>query len=499
MQTEPQLKLLPAKQLHRLAQFLLDNGYTETGKRHLWERALPPVGPRTKGLLLDLVGPPTLSTLVRLFELGIPVKESEVKRNLPAWALEVCLSSGLLHKADGSLSSGFQINSVQGKLLLCDHFHATPTAENSVVGRSGVADRLRYGIPRTPCSRALDVCVGGGIQSLFLADHCEHVVGIDLNPRALEIAHFNMRLNGIENVELRQGDRLAPVAGMTFDLIVCNPPFYISPSRRTLYSDNQMELDEFCRCVVREAAGHLTETGELHALAEWVEIEGQTPQERLTAWFNGLGCDVWVMREYQNDIPNYIRKRLIENPPSDRRVVAEWMQFFEDRKVTKIHGGAIVLRRREGKTWTFFDEFDRRVNAGGGEYVKDGIAIRDFLTAHESNDSLLHERFIVSPYARIEEHFKPDGREWSTDFVRIRLTGPVEVSAKTTNSMVRVLKRLDGERTLEQAIRVGCGLKDDAPITHLDQYLDTTRPLLRRGFILPKRSDSNDATNRPGK
>ena len=487
MQTQPQLKLVPPKQLYRLGQFLLESDYTETGKQRLWGKGLPPVGPRTKDLLFDLVGSPPLTTLVRLFELGMPVKESEVKRDLPAWALDICLDSGLLDKREANLVGAFQINSIQGKLLVCDHFRATPTIEDAVVGRSGVADRLRHGVPRIPHSQALDICVGGGIQSLFLADHCDHVVGIDLNPRALEVARFNMRLNGIENVELRHGNRLGPVSGMKFDLIVCNPPFYISPSRRTLYSDNEMELDEFCRCVVREAAGHLVEGGELHALAEWAEIEGQTPRERMGEWLDDLGCDIWVMREYQNDLPTYVRKRLVENTPPDRGVVAEWIQFFEERKVVKIHGGAIALRRRRGKTWTFFDEFDRRVNNGGGEYVKDGLTVRDFLTEHVSNESLLHERFVVSPNAHIEEHFKPNGGEWITDLVRIRLTGPVEVSAKTTNPMIRVLKRLDGKRTLEQAIRVGLGLQDDDPIPHLEKYLDTARPLLRRGFILPKR------------
>ena len=71
-------------------------------------------------------------------------------------------------------------------------------------------------------------------------------------------------------------------------------------------------------------------------------------------------------------------------------------------------------------------------------------------------------------------------------FVRLRLEPPVEVSTKTTNSVARVLKQLDGKRTFEQAIRAGLGLEGDEPIAHLDKYLDTIHPLLRRGFILPK-------------
>jgi hypothetical protein len=86
----------------------------------------------------------------------------------------------------------------------------------------------------------------------------------------------------------------------------------------------------------------------------------------------------------------------------------------------------------------------------------------------------------------MEEHFAHKGGEWITDFVRLRLAGAGECSAKITNSIARVLKHLDGDRTLEQAIRIGRGLEDGVPIPHLDTYLDTTRRLLCRGFLLPR-------------
>lgn len=483
----PILRLLAPELSQQLGQYFLDNGYTEEGMKGLWDASLPPVSPRTKGLLLEVGGALTpLRTLVRLFELGLPVEASEVRRSLPGWVTESCLQSGLLREGDGDFSSAFRIHSFRGKLLVYDCFHGARPSSDVVAGNSGVASRLLNGTPRTAVGSALDICAGGGIQSLFLADHCERVTGIDLNPRALEIARFNLRLNGVENVELLHGNRLDPVAGTTFDLIVCNPPFYISPGRRTLYSDNEMELDEFCRRIVTEAAGHLNEGGHLHALLEWVEIEGQTPRDRLAEWFDGLGCDVWAMRDYRNDLVDYIRKRLIENTPRDRGAVIEWKRYFEQRKVREIQGGAVALRLRQGKNWTFFDEFDRRVTGGGGEHITEGFVIRDFLSAHPTNDSLLTERFVVSPHARIEEHLTRRDGAWVTDFVRLRLAGAVECSGKTTNAMARLLKHVDGDRTLEQAIRISRGLEEGALIPRIESYLDTTRRLLCRGFVLPR-------------
>jgi methylase of polypeptide subunit release factors len=496
----PLLRLLAPELSQQLGQYLLDSGYTEEGKKGLWDASLPPVSPRTKGLLLELGGTVTpLCTLVRLFELGLSVEASEVRSSLPGWVTKSCLQSGLLREGDGDFSGAFRIHSFRGKLVVYDCFRGARPISDVVAGNSGVASRLLDGTPRTPATTALDVCVGGGIQSLFLADHCERVTGIDLNPRALEIARFNLRLNGVGNVELLHGNRLEPVAGTTFDLIVCNPPFYISPSRRTLYSDNEMELDEFCRRILTEAAGHLDEGGQLLGLAEWVEIEGQTPRERLAEWFDGLGCDVWAMRDYRDDVADYIRKRLIENTPHDRGAVIGWRQYFEQRKVREIQGGAVALRRRQGKNWTFFDSFDRRVTGGRGEHVTQGFAIRDFLSAHTTNDSLLTERFVVSPHARIEEHLTRRKGEWVADFVRLRLAGTVECSVRITNSMARLLRHLDGDRTLEQTMRSSRGLEEGAPIPRLESYLDTTRGLLRRGFVLPRgKRDSDDAANPEG-
>jgi SAM-dependent methyltransferase len=46
--------------------------------------------------------------------------------------------------------------------------------------------------------RFLDVGSGNGFIGQVLADRCQHVMGIDLNPRATRFAHFNAGLNGLD-------------------------------------------------------------------------------------------------------------------------------------------------------------------------------------------------------------------------------------------------------------------------------------------------------------
>lgn len=76
--------------------------------------------------------------------------------------------------------------------------------------------------------RVLDVGVGNGIITLFAAHRgARSVLGVDVNPRAVENARFNLEDNGVTGVDvtLRVSDLYESVHGR-FDLIVCNPPYY---------------------------------------------------------------------------------------------------------------------------------------------------------------------------------------------------------------------------------------------------------------------------------
>ena len=49
------------------------------------------------------------------------------------------------------------------------------------------------------------------------------MIATDINPKAINYAHFNAILNGVEEkMDFRVGDLFAPVKGMKFDLIIWN-------------------------------------------------------------------------------------------------------------------------------------------------------------------------------------------------------------------------------------------------------------------------------------
>jgi release factor glutamine methyltransferase len=77
-----------------------------------------------------------------------------------------------------------------------------------------------------PGMLALDLCCGSGCLgiSLKLAQRDARVICSDLSPQAVRISRDNAARLGAD-IEVRQGDFFAPLAGLVFDLILVNPPY----------------------------------------------------------------------------------------------------------------------------------------------------------------------------------------------------------------------------------------------------------------------------------
>jgi ribosomal protein L3 glutamine methyltransferase len=151
--------------------------------------------------------------------------------------------------------------------------------------------------------RALDLCTGSGCLAVLLAEAFPdaEIDAVDLSPDALQVAQRNVNDYGLEDqVTLHQGDLFAPLAGMTYDLIISNPPYVNADSVASLPREYRHEpalalgsgedgLDA-TRIILRDAAEHLNPGGLLvveigHNRAEmeasfpelalvWPEIEG---------------------------------------------------------------------------------------------------------------------------------------------------------------------------------------------------------------------------------
>ena len=186
-----------------------------------------------------------LASAIDLFLLQGGVTANELNRLFDPSDLDLLKRAGLLEIDDhGTARARASLFPVGNCLIFSDHawpglphpgYADTPYDQVMSVGRD--SRNLAHGIPRRPFHSALDLCAGSGIHAVLASKHAEHVLAIDINPRAAQCTRFNAQVSAIPNLEVMVGDLFEAVRGKRFDLITANPPFVPSPLATLRFRD----------------------------------------------------------------------------------------------------------------------------------------------------------------------------------------------------------------------------------------------------------------------
>lgn len=345
-----------------------------------------------------------------------------------------------------------------GELLLaCDSVRKAQAGAMAdlVLGTNTPTKILANSLINRPDVDVLDLGTGCGSLALVASQFARAVTAIDINPRALEFAQFNAALNGIANVKTCVGDRFGPVEGKKFDLIACNPPFFLKPVSRMLFTDNPAMLDSFVEGLARAAPQFLKEAGFFQMLCEWVAFSGEEWQHRLKRWFEGSGCDVLILKAYEMSPPDYVLTRAAESASlygeAQEDQLLEHMEYFRQRNVARIYEGLMTMRRRRAKNWLVCDEMTGAPDGPIGGILQERFLTQDILSASDETVLLSTKPRLSSEVQLVEESVQ-QGQSWKPKRIYLERQSGLPRRLAFDREVANFAGRFDGKRPLSALV-----------------------------------------------
>lgn len=449
---------LPALELAaNIARFIRDAGYTEVQMKQLGLIKVPWRKSAAQSLLpYKIPGNPALNLLVRLFWFGETAPFKEISAAFTQQIAECFLQCNLLDCVSDMCVPQCMLTHFGELLLACDSVRKAQggAMADLVLGTNTPTKILANSLISRPDADVLDVGTGCGSLALVASRFARAVTATDINPRALEFARVNAALNGIANVQTCIGDRFGPVEGKKFDLIACNPPFFLKPTSRMLFTDNPAVLDSFVEGLARAAPQFLKEAGFFQMLCEWVAFSGEEWQHRLRRWFAGSGCDVLILKAYEMSPADYVLTRAAESASlygeaqEDR--LLEHVEYFRQRNVATIYGGLVTMLRRRAENWLVCDEMTDAPDGPIGDILQERFLTQDILSASDETALLTAKPRLSSGVQLIEESVQ-QGQSWKPKRIYLERSGLPRRLA-FDREVANFVGRFDGKRPLSALV-----------------------------------------------
>jgi SAM-dependent methyltransferase len=423
-----------------------------------------------------------LAVLLRLFLLGVPADRTRV---------DELVSARLRHQLEGVGLLVIDEDVVRGAARLVPHDELL-IASDQAEGAEGHADHvpgvhrpsvaLAHLTVRGEDERALDVGTGNGIQAILLAEHAVRVVATDVNARALSYAAFNAALNGAGNIELRHGSFFEPVEGEQFDLVVANPPYVVSPESAYLFRDSGLRGDAVSELVVRAMPSVLAPGAFASVLIAWA-LDADDPAERPRGWLDGSGCDAFLLHTSTDDPIETAaawNRELVDRPDAYADALDRWLAYYGELGIEQLGYACLVLRKRsDGRDgWCEALQLPQAALRPAGRHVRKLFETHDRLVEIVPGDLLLDRRMRVVDDAVVTQNTRFVGGQWQSESLTLRLERGLPFSAEIDAPTARLIRELDGSKTLREAITAAV----DEPGAE-ESGLAIARRMLEVGFL----------------
>jgi methylase of polypeptide subunit release factors len=319
-------------------------------------------------------------------------------------------------------------------------------------------------------------------------------VATDRNRRALRLASVTAALSG-QDWDLREGSLFEPVGAETFDLVVSNPPFVISPGHRYTYRDAGLPADDLGRLLVQQSPARLADGGTAVILANWLHVRGEDWRDRVASWVAGTGCDAWVAQREVQDPAEYVGLWLrdaggrTDDPGAraeyDRRY-AEWLDELRSMDAEGIGFGWVVLHRggTYGGSGPRIEDVARAPRQPRGEEVESLVAARAGWARWDAF-ALLDSCPRRVPALRFVEEERTDGSGLLGAMPpRVGLVDGWRPDVVLDSVGVALVRSFDGVTTLSAAVGAVAAAYDLDPDDVLPGALLAVRGLVEDGLLV---------------
>jgi methylase of polypeptide subunit release factors len=443
-------------------------------------------------VLLRRVPETRLGTVVRAFFLVQPVPTADLTKAIGERGVGSLEAAGIAEVGD-EVTVQMRILPVASLLVASDDdpTHEDDDLRTDFVAAYTAASRLADSLtPRPEVERALDVGTGSGVHALLAARHAKEVIATDVNVRALAYTELNAALNGIRNIECREGSLFEPVEGEKFDLIICNAPYVVSPETRWAYRDGGFGADDISQRVVTTAAAHLRDDGYAALLVSWLGFEEGKQDVRPLEWTEATDCDTWILPIWGGDPLTHAatwNDHLTEDPEAYEKAIVDWTTYLGDLGVHWVSEGGIVLHRREGAEHTSrIDQVDEDDLEDAGDQILRAFESRAVIAEMDSDDELLDANVAVAGPVRLELSLEPEGTGTIVMGAHVNLDEGTHPSLDVSADMIEVIAALDGAKRYGEVIESVASSLDFTPAETQRlrrEALEAGRELLELGAL----------------
>lgn len=428
--------------------------------------------------------------LARLFAFDEALPEERVTTLLGSELVAALLGAGFLVREGGGLRSAFLLYPMRdGPLVASD---ALWSGDDAAMGPGAGTAFLAGMIPPAFAGSLLDVGCGAGSLALVAAMRgARRAVGVDINPRAIELARFNAALNGVR-AEFFAGDLTRPVAGERFDRVVAQPAFVARPagSEGITYLHGGERGDELALRLLSECPAVLAEGGRAMVFFQSPARESGTVTGRLREALGEAAGDLDLLALKSEGAPTVLQATVFasyESAQPDGRyddAVRRYLDHFDATGTRSVDGlFAVVGSPDAARAAARRYAVALPMTSGEVTHVELDALLARLELSGDDDAAVLAARLRVAAGARVVSERDGVGREAPA---RLRLELPprsLGVTEELTQDHLERLRAFEGAASAERALVAYARGRKKLPKELRDDWLAWVRASLVRGRL----------------